>query len=397
LGALTISQLYAVAFVSGVLTVFFDVAYQSYLPVLVTRDELVEGNAKLAVTDSAATVVGPSVAGALIDLVGASLAVIADAVSFGVSALSLLFVHTREPARRRTEGQHRPSMRSEIAEGMGYVWRHRLLRPIAASTATSNLFSSMGLAVLTLYMVRKLGMSPGLIGLTLALGNIGFVVGAVIAARVTARTGVGRMIVASMAIAGFGSLLLPLASRAVPLPWLVVGSFLFSLGSPLYNINQVSLRQAITPMRLQGRMNASMRFMVWGTMPIGSVLGGLLGTALGLRWTLVIAGIGGSTAFLWLLFSPVPTVTEIPLTSPAMDGRVESHETTLERAGGGDPTGVPPAVSEPQNAASEASSFQEGDGPTPGVGGVVGTVSGTIGIVDESVLGARVANGDDVR
>jgi len=172
-----------------------------------------------------------------------------------------------------------------------------------------------------------------------------------------------------MAIAGFGSLLLPLASRAVPLPWLVVGSFLFSLGSPLYNINQVSLRQAITPMRLQGRMNASMRFMVWGTMPIGSVLGGVLGTALGLRWTLVIAGIGGSTAFLWLLFSPVPTVTEIPT----------------------------PAVSEPQDAASEPSGFQEGDSATPGVGGVVGTMSGAIGVVDEPVLGARVANGDDVR
>src|SRR5436309_1081924 len=111
LGALTIGQLYAVAFASGVLTVFFDVAYQSYLPVLVERHELVDGNAKLAVSDSAATVAGPSIAGALIDLVGAAMAVIADAVSFGVSALSLLVVHRREPAHGGTENETRRGMR----------------------------------------------------------------------------------------------------------------------------------------------------------------------------------------------------------------------------------------------------------------------------------------------
>ena len=355
-GALTIGQLYAVAFVSGVLTVFFDVAYQSYLPVLVAHDELVEGNAKLTISDSAATVAGPSIAGALIDLVGAPLAVIADAASFGVSALALLGVRKREPRNVDTETIERRGLRSEIAEGLRYVLRHPLLRPIACSTATSNLFSSMGMAVLTVYMVRSLGLSPGLIGLTLALGNIGFVVGSILTAPITALTGVGRAIVGSMAIAGVGPLLLPLAVRSLSLPWLVAGSFLFALGTPLYNINQVSLRQAITPMRLQGRMNASMRFMVWGTMPIGSIIGGVLGTAVGLRATLVIAGIGGATAFLWLLFSAVPTVTEIP-----------------------------------------SSDLQEVDHLSPGVGGVVGTMSGAVGIVDEPVLGVGVANHGDVR
>ena len=355
LGALTIGQLYAVAFVSGVLTVFFDVAYQSYLPALVTTDELVEGNAKLTVSDSAATVAGPSIAGALVDVVGAALAVIADAVSFGISALSLVLVKRREPARGDTDTAARRGVRAEIGEGLGYVLRHPLLRPIACSTATSNLFSSMGGAVLTVYMVRRLGMSPGLIGLTLALGNIGFVVGALLTARVTTVTGVGRMIVVSMIISGTGGLLLPLATRSVSMPWLVAGSFLFSLGTPLYNINQVSLRQAITPFRLQGRMNASMRFMVWGTMPLGSIIGGVLGTAVGLRPTLLIAGGGGATAFLWLLFSPVPTVIEIP-----------------------------------------ASGLQEVDHPAPGVGGVVGTVSGAIGIVDEPVLGVGIPHRGDV-
>src|SRR4051794_18181598 len=152
LDVLSIGQLYAVAFTTGVLTVFFDVAYQSYLPVLVTRDELVEGNAKLSVSDSAATVVGPSVAGALIDLVGAAVAVIADAASFAVSALALLLVRTRETAHVDRGDGAATGMRTEIAEGMRYVLRHRLLRPIACSTATSNLFTSMGAAVLTVYM-----------------------------------------------------------------------------------------------------------------------------------------------------------------------------------------------------------------------------------------------------
>src|SRR3954452_5211830 len=127
LDLLTLGQLYAVAFVTGVLTVFFDVAYQSYLPVLVARDQLVDGNAKLSVSDSAATVIGPSVAGALIDLAGAALAVIADAVSFAISAVSLMLIRTPEsPPPRRTagEGAERPGMRAEIAEGLGYVLRH---------------------------------------------------------------------------------------------------------------------------------------------------------------------------------------------------------------------------------------------------------------------------------
>ena len=313
IGTVTMGQLYLVAFVVGVLTVFFDVAYQSYLPVLVDRDQLVDGNAKLAVSESAATVTGPSVAGGLIDLIGAPLAVIADAASFGLSAVALLLVGRREPPAPRAEPGRRPGMRAEIGEGLRYVLGHPLLRPIAFTTATSNLFSSMTVAVLTIFMVRSLGMSPGLIGLTLGIGNIGFVLGALLSSRVSAWLGVGRTIVWSMGICGAGFLLLPLAQRSAPVPWLVAGGFLFALGGPVYNINQVSLRQAITPYRLQGRMNASMRFLVWGTMPVGSVAGGILGTVLGLRPTLLIGGLGGTLAFLWVALSPVPGVTTMPM------------------------------------------------------------------------------------
>jgi MFS family permease len=312
LGALTLIHLYAAAFVSGILTVFFDVAYQSYLPALVDQTELVDGNAKLAISDSAATVVGPTMAGVLIDLMGASLAVITDAVSFGLSAVALLLVRRREPGVPTRAGEERPGLRTQIGEGLGFLFRHPVLRPVACCTATSNLFSSMAMAVVTVYMVRTLGLSPGMIGLTLGLGNIGVLVGAVTAARVTRRFGVGRATVGAIAVSGLGFLLVPLATPAVPLPWLIAGYFLFALGSPVYNINQVSLRQAITPYRMQGRLHASMRFVVWGTMPIGSLVGGALGTLIGLRPTLVVAGLGGAMAFVWIALSPLPGIHRMP-------------------------------------------------------------------------------------
>jgi MFS family permease len=364
IAAVTMLQLLVVAFVVGVLTVFFDVAYQSYLPVLVGGDELVDGNGKLAVSESAATVAGPSLAGALIDLVGAPLAIIADAASFGLSGVALLLIRRPEPHSERENDDDRRGMRAEIAEGLGYVLRHPLLRPIAFCTASSNLCSSMATAVLTVFMVRSLGMSAGLIGLTLALGNVGFVVGALVAARVTRLLGVGRTTVASMAVCGAGYLLLPLATRSAPMPWLVAGSFFFALGSPVYNINQVSLRQAITPMRLQGRMNASMRFMVWGTLPIGSLIGGALGTKIGLRPTLAVAGVGGVLAFLWIALSPLPAVHRMPEAAAPAD--------------------------------EDSGSGEELDRPAPGVGGVIGSVSGPTGIMDEAVLGLGVPDDGDV-
>src|SRR3954470_14194476 len=268
---LTLVHLFVVAFVTGVLTVFFDVAYQSYLPELVERGQLVDGNAKLATTESGAQLVGPTLAGGLIDVVGPALAVIADAASFAISAIAVLGIRKPEPVEDRAAPEQRLGMRREIAEGLGYVLRHRLLRPIAFCTATSNLFSGMQAAVITVYMVRTLGMSPGLIGVTFALGNIGFLVGAVLSPRVVRLFGVGPTIIWSILLSGIGGLLTPLATPAVAIPWLVAGTFFYAAGGPVYNINQVSLRQAITPHRLQGRMNASMRFVVWGTLPLGSL------------------------------------------------------------------------------------------------------------------------------
>ncbi len=314
LGVLSIAQLYVVAFVVGVLTVFFDVAYQSYLPSLVDRSQLVEGNSKLEVSRSGAGVLGPGIAGALIELFRAPLAIALDALSFVLSGLFVLLIRRQEPVpvRAMTADGSRAGMRAQIAEGLRYVLGHPLLRHIAATTATSNLFSIMAQAVLLVYAVRELGLEPGTIGLIFSLGALGFLGGAVLTAPITRRVGLGRAIVGSIFFSGFALLLVPLAPRDNPVPLLVAAQAIVGFGVPIYNINQVSLRQAITPERMQGRMNATMRFVVWGVFPIGALIGGVLGTTIGLQPTLWVSAIGATFAFLPVFFSQVRSLRAIP-------------------------------------------------------------------------------------
>ena len=317
LHALTIGQLYAVGFVTGVLTVFFDVAYQSYLPSLVEPDQLVEGNGKLEISSSGASIAGPGLAGGLIQLVGPAVAVLADAASFAASCLFVGLIRHREPRPRNdldAGGRGRSSlpphrspgsMRRELTEGLRYVLGQRLLRWIAATTASANLFGSMIQAIWVLYFVRQLHLSPGVIGLVMTTGNLGWLAGAMLAGRLGNWLGIGRVIVGAIGLGGLGTLLIPLAPEAAPIPVLIAALFLTSFGGTAYNISQLSLRQAITPARLHGRMNATMRFMVWGTLPVGAAIGGALGGAIGLRPTVWIAAVAGLLPVLPALRSSV--------------------------------------------------------------------------------------------
>ena len=323
LGVLTLLQLFVVVFVTGVLTVFFDVAYQSYLPALVDADQLADGNSKLEISRSGAQIAGPGLAGALIEAVGAPVAVMADAVSFVLSALSVLFIRRAEPPVEAPHPSERPSMRADIGEGLRYVLGHRSLRLIAGCTATSNYFNSMLQAVLLVYLVRQLHWSAGLIGLMFMIANVGFLFGATIAGRVQRKLRLGPTILVSIVFSQIGAAVVGLAPRAHAFAWIVGGMSFFALAGPIYNIAQVSYRQAITPNRMLGRMNATMRFMVWGTMPLGSLTGGVLGTVLGLRPTLVIAGIGGLLAVLFALPSAVRGLVDVTQAAeepaPALD------------------------------------------------------------------------------
>ena len=315
LGVLSIWQLYVVGFITGAATVFFDVAYQSYLPALVERDQLVEGNSKLEVSHSAAHIVGPGAAGVLIGWLTAPLAIVLDSLSFVASAAFLFAIRRREatPAPRRDEGgRGLGSMRREMMEGLRYVLGQPYLRAIAACTSVSNLFSQFVFAILLVYLVREFGMTPEVIGIVFSIGAVGFLPGALVANRIASRLGVGPTIVASAFLLGPGNLLVAIAPPDLAAPFIVAGVFIGGFGGVVYNINQVSLRQAITPQRMQGRMNATMRFLVWGTIPIGSLLGGALATVIGLRETILLGGVGGFLPFLFVLFSPVRSIQEMP-------------------------------------------------------------------------------------
>ncbi|MFL5778631.1 MAG: MFS transporter [Chloroflexota bacterium] len=315
LGSLTIWQLYVVAFVNGTLTVFFDVAYQSYLPALVERDQIVEGNSKLEISRSAAQIAGPGIAGLLIGAISAPLAIISDAISFLGSGLFILGIRKHEPSPDRhvdEHGRRRGSMREEIASGLRYVLQHPYLRSIAACTGWSNFFTNMLFAVYFIYVVRVFGLTPELIGIVFVVGNISTIVGALIASRLGQSFGLGRTIILSAFLTGPGMLLIAVAPANAPVPFLIASQLFIGFAQIVYNINQVSFRQAITPDSMQGRMNATMRFIVWGTIPLGAIVGGLVGNSVGVTETIWIAAIGGFFSFAPLLIGPLRTLREIP-------------------------------------------------------------------------------------
>jgi MFS family permease len=309
LGGLSMPQLYAVGLLNGVLTVFFDVAYQSYLPHLVGRANLVEGNAKLEAVRGVNQIAGPTVAGLVIQWLTAPVAVAVDAVSYLGSALFVGFIRKREPLPERKPDAH---LGREIGEGLRFVLGNRLLRSIAMCTGSSNLLSAITAAMMIVLLARDLHLSPGTIGFVFSFGAVGGLIGALTATKIAARIGQGPAIWVPIAVSGPFGLLIPLAQRGWLLWAAAFGFLVYWFSAVVYNIGQVSFRQGLTPERLLGRMNATMRFLVWGTMPLGGVLGGVLGDTIGVRPALWVAAIGGLFTFLPVFLSPLRTMRELP-------------------------------------------------------------------------------------
>jgi predicted MFS family arabinose efflux permease len=308
-GVLTLTQLILIGLAVGVLTVFFDVAYQSFLPALVSRDKLMEGNSKLQASQSVAQVSGPAIGGWLTQLAGAANAIGLNALGFLWSASCLLRIRTVEPAVER--GPDR-KLRREIAEGLRFVFGNRSLVGIVGCTATANFATNITAAVSVLVLTRQLGASAGVVGLLLAGGGIGGVVGALAASRIANWIGQGRTIWLSILVTSPFSVLLPLAGRGWLLSLFAIGWFANAFGGVVYNIAQVSFRQAICPDRLLGRMNASVRFMVWGTLPLGALVGGVLGTLIGIHSTLWVGAVGVLLSPLPVLLSPLRRLRDLP-------------------------------------------------------------------------------------
>jgi MFS family permease len=310
---LTLGQLFVVGFLTGILTVFFDVAYQAYLPSLVDRTQLIDGNSKLEISRAAAQLGGPGLAGLLVGRLNAAVAIVVDAVSFFFSAFFLFSIRKGETPPQRAESERGPGMKEEIREGLRYVLRHRYLRYIAACTATFNFFGSFISAILLVYAVRTLHLSPELIGLAITISNVGPLIAAFTSNKISRKLGVGPTIVTASAIAGPMFLLIPLAPQNDSAVIYLTAAFAIGgFANVVYNITQVSFRQAITPERIQGRMNSVMRFIVWGTIPLGQLAGGALATRYGLRTSMWIGGIGCCLPFLPVLLSPVRTLREMP-------------------------------------------------------------------------------------
>lgn len=312
LNALSLYQLFVVAAVSGIYTVFFEISYQSYLPVLIDRVDLVEGNAKLQTSASGAQVVGPGIAGFVYQFVGGAFTIAVDAIGYLASALALVSIR-KDEQKPVVVGplNGKSGFFSEMKEGVGIVFRHSVLWRLMSCTATANFGGAIGGAVFVIFLVNMLKFSPALIGLVGTVGAVGFLLGTVLAPSITKRIGLGPAIALSILVSAIG-MLSPLALYGAA--FLVIGGIGFVTGFalPIYNINQVSFRQSIVPERLQGRMNATFRTINWGTLPAGSIIGGILGTYLGIVPTIFVGGALSGLAVLWVVVREVLGLKEIP-------------------------------------------------------------------------------------
>jgi MFS family permease len=308
--SLTLELLYAAALVNGATAVFFDLAYLSYVPTLVARTLLGSANGKLEGSRSAAQVVGPGLAGGLIATLGAPVAILVDALSFGLAAALVGSIRQPEPAPEPKE--ERSPMRTQLGEGIAYVMRQPYLRTLTLATAAWNLFVAMVMGVFLVFVVRELGVSAGVVGVVFMLGNLGTLAGAFVSQRLARRLGLGRTIVGAAFLAGGGLLLVPLAPADAAVPVVVLALAVFTFGAIVFNINQLTLRQTITPPRLLGRMNSVVRFMYWSTSPAGFLIGGAIGSAYGLRPAIWIGVAGALAAWVPALFTSLPRLRALP-------------------------------------------------------------------------------------
>jgi len=305
---ITMNLLYVVTLAAGLLTVFFEITYQSYIPSLVEKRQIVEANSRLEATRATAQFAGPTVAGYAVSLLTAPIAVLGDVFGYLTSSLSLFAISKPD----QPPGGSQKSVWHDIREGLGVVLGDRRLRAIAATTATLNLFGSAAQAMFQPYFYGDLHMSVPEFGAAFGLGSLGGVLGALIATRVARRIGVGRSIILGATLSSFVLLLVYFATPSDAFLLFASVSFVSSIGVLIYNITQVSYRQALVPRDIQGRMNATMRTIVWGVIPMGSLLGGASSVLIGVHSTVGLMLVLSSLGFLWATFSPVRSVKDFP-------------------------------------------------------------------------------------
>lgn len=311
LDAMTIGHLYAVAFGVSLGDVVFNLAYRSAVPGLVPRDELVEANARLQMSESVAESGSPALGGAIVQVASGPFAVAIDALTFLVSAL-IVFTIRRTPVERPVEP--RRSLRVEALEGIGTVARQPLLRAFAATAATVYGFGGFFYALYPVWVVQELGFSPVVLGVLIGAGGVGSIAGATFIGPLSRRFGVGPAMVGARFIAGVLALLTPLAGgpRELAFALLLVHQFVGDSMWTVYEVNALSLRQSVTPDRELGRVNATFLMLGEGLLPVGAIAAGLLATLFDVRTALAIGSVGMALGFVWLWASPARSMRTAP-------------------------------------------------------------------------------------
>lgn len=313
LGTLGMGHLYVVQFLAGALFIFSEVALMAYLPALVRREQLVRANSQVQASGAAVSIAGPGLAGLLVQALSAPVVVLFDAVSFLLSAVCIALIRAPEPTPDDAEPRPRRGVWAEIGEGLRFVYGHAVLRPLAEAIALHFLFVNVIYTLLVLYAVRELGIEPAPLGVVFASLGPGFLVGALLAPRAARRFGPGRVMTYAPLLTVAGLSLIPLArgTQTTAVAMLSAAHFLTACGIQLHGVTLVSLRQSATPHRLQGRMNASFRYVNLLGACLGSLAAGALAERLGLRATMTVGVCGLLLPFLRLFFSPVRSMKEV--------------------------------------------------------------------------------------
>ncbi len=300
---LTMGHLYLASAASGLLSVFFDAGYQAYVPALVERKNILEANGKLALTESIADVGGTGAAGLLVQWITAPMAILFDAVSFLVSAFSIWRIEKREQPPKAEAQAH---IFREIADGLRTSWRNPILRALTKRTATAAFFAGSIGCLYMVFAIRELHLSPALLGGIISLGGVSNLFGAWVSERLVKRFGFGTVLIASALACTGAGLAPPLAHGTVAAcaATLVAGQA-FDMGWPIYNINELSLRQAVTPDHLLGRVNSAMHLLFYGVIPVGALAGGKIAQSIGMRATMLAGAAGFLLSTLWLFTLPI--------------------------------------------------------------------------------------------
>jgi len=319
-GRLTMGHLYLVAAATSVLTVFFDVSYQAYLPSLVSPENILEGNSKMTLSESVAGIIGPGLTGILVQALTAPVAILFDAISFLCSAVSVSLIRKPEPPPQAGAAPH---MGREIMEGLRASWHDPILRTLLLRTATASLFLGFGGSLYILFAVRELKLDAVLLGAIIAVGGVSGLFGALATGRLVRRFGFGRTMIGAALLIAIAGFLPPLAHG--PVAWCAAMLAVAQLGDvawSVYSINELTLRQAVAPAHLLGRINAAAHLMFGGVLPVGALLGGALAEAIGLRAAMFTGAIGFLLSTLWLIFSPIRRLQHLP--QPYRTGTAET-------------------------------------------------------------------------